>query len=412
MEARNKLQAEAGLEEQKTVLGWLLDTRCLLVQLPKNKFAAWTNLIKMVIQQGTTTAKEVESIIGRLGHLGMAIPFVHHFLSRLRNLQVWAKSRQSIPIMDNCWRDLDLMINIIKIAHNGNSMNIIVYWHPTHIYRSDSCPAGLGGYSNSSFAWCYYLKPEHQFQVTNNLLEHIAAIITPWVDIIQGCLHLGGCALSMTNITTSKGWLRKMNFSELKEDPIQATVRLEVARMHAMHYITHSIREYSQWFPGEANIVANSLSCNNDRADSKLTNLLCMHCSSQIPGHFVIQPLPNKITSWLTALLLRLPVKLQLQEKHTRNKLGHGHDGQPTAAGLDSQTHSSTTSYATHESNSSGPLPWLCGKPVFQDHLMSDWLKAQSQVPSHMHVRPSASMVDPIHPWTMTARLDYFYNEN
>jgi hypothetical protein len=31
MEARKKLQAEAGLEEQKNVLGWLLDTRHLLV---------------------------------------------------------------------------------------------------------------------------------------------------------------------------------------------------------------------------------------------------------------------------------------------------------------------------------------------------------------------------------------------
>ena len=50
----------------------------------------------------------------------------------------------------------------------------------------------------------------------------------------------------MTNSTTSKEWLHKTNFSELWEDPIQATVRLEVARMHATHYITHSIREYSQ----------------------------------------------------------------------------------------------------------------------------------------------------------------------
>ncbi len=111
---------------KKNVLGWLLDTRRLLIELPKNKFVVWTNLIKMVIQQGITTAKEVESIIGHLGHLGMAIPFVHHFLSRLCNLQVWAKSRQLIPINNECRRDLELMINIIKIVHNGISMNIIV----------------------------------------------------------------------------------------------------------------------------------------------------------------------------------------------------------------------------------------------------------------------------------------------
>jgi hypothetical protein len=307
---------------------------------------------------------------------------------------------------------LELMINIIKIAHNGISKNIIVYRRLTHIYRSDSCPAGLRGYSDSGFAWQYCIKPEHQFWATNNLLGHIAAIITPWVDIICSCLHPGACVLSMTNSTTSKGWLHKTNFSELKEDPIQATVRLEVARMHVMHYITHGIREYSQWFPGKANVVAESLSHDEDRSDTERTNLFCMHCPSQIPECFVIQPLPNKITTWLTELLLRLPVKLQLQEKHTRTKLGRGCNGQPTAAGSDSLTHSLTTSHATHESNSSELLPWLCGKLAFQDHLISDWLKARSQVLSHMYVRPSASTVNPIHLWMTTERLDFFYNEN
>ncbi len=86
----------------------------------------------------------------------------------------------------------------------------------------------------------------------------------------------------MTNSTTFKGWLCNTNFSKLKEDPIQATVRLEVARMHATHYITLGIREYSKWFPGEANAVADSLSLDNDRTDSELTNLFCMHCPSQI----------------------------------------------------------------------------------------------------------------------------------
>jgi hypothetical protein len=180
---------------------------------------------------------------------------------------------------------------------------------------------------------------------------------------------------------------------------------------HALHHPWHE-REYTQWFPGKANVVADSLSCGDDRTDSKLTNLFCMHCPSQIPEHFVIQPLPNKNISWLTELLFRLPVKLQLQEKHTRTKLGHGRDGQPTAAGSDSQTHSLTTSHAMHESNSLELSPWICGKLTFQDHPMSDWLKAQSQVPSHMYVRPSASRVIPIHPWMTSARLDSFYNEN
>jgi hypothetical protein len=128
----------------------------------------------------------------------------------------------------------------------------------------DSCPAGLGGYSDSGFAWHWYLLPHLHFQASNNLLEHLAAIIMPWVDIIRGCLKLGDCALSMTNSATSEGWIRKTNFSKLGDDPIQASVCLEAARMHTTNYMTTGIREYSQWFRGKHNVVTDSLSCDDD----------------------------------------------------------------------------------------------------------------------------------------------------
>jgi hypothetical protein len=98
MEARNKLEVEAGLEEQKTILGWLVDTRRLLLSLPNNKFVAWTAILNKVLERGTIMAKEMESIIGHLGHLGMAIHTIYHFMSRLRDLQEQAKSRRSITI--------------------------------------------------------------------------------------------------------------------------------------------------------------------------------------------------------------------------------------------------------------------------------------------------------------------------
>jgi hypothetical protein len=66
--------------------------------------------------------------------------------------------------------------------------------------------------------------------------------------------------------------------------------------------------------------------------------------------------------------------------------------------------------YATQESNSLEHLPWLCGKLAFHDHLMSDWLTAQSEVPSYMYVKPSTNTVNPTHPWMKTASLDFFYN--
>jgi hypothetical protein len=126
----------------------------------------------------------------------------------------------------------------------------------------------------------------------------------------------------MTDSTTLEGWLRKTNLSKLCGNPIQALICLEAARIHAMNYMTTGIREYNQWFRGRDNVVADSLSRDDNRSDEELTQLFCTHCPSQILPHFEIQPLPRKITSWLTAFLLKLPVKVQFNKKHTRTSLG------------------------------------------------------------------------------------------
>jgi hypothetical protein len=81
MEARDKLAAEAMLEEQKMIFGWFLSFCCLQITLPDNKFKAWTSAIEKIIQEGSAMAKEIEQNIGRFVHLGLALPFIHHFMS-------------------------------------------------------------------------------------------------------------------------------------------------------------------------------------------------------------------------------------------------------------------------------------------------------------------------------------------
>jgi hypothetical protein len=137
--------------------------------------------------------------------------------------------------------------------------------------------------------------------------------------------------------------------------------------MHAMNYMTTGIREYSQWFKVEDNVVADSLLHDNDWLDEELTQIICTHCPSQIPPHFKIQCLPSKITSWMTALLLKLFMKAQFNEKDTRTSLGCGTDEHSTVNGSDSQTHSLMTSPAPQGSKSLAALPWLCARQDFQE---------------------------------------------
>jgi hypothetical protein len=110
IDARDKLKAEAGLFEKKMILGWLFDFRRLLISLPENKFIAWTLTINKLLVDGLSTAKELESTIGRLGHLALVVPGVHHFLSRLRELQQLATHRRSIRLSDDCREDFLLML--------------------------------------------------------------------------------------------------------------------------------------------------------------------------------------------------------------------------------------------------------------------------------------------------------------
>jgi hypothetical protein len=117
MEARNKLESEALLEETKTIIGWLIDFRRLLIILLDNKFTAWTKAIEDILNERSATTKTLETNIGRLVHLSMAIPSIHHFMSRLRNLHSTAKRRRSVKINGEHFEDITLMLNFLKISN-------------------------------------------------------------------------------------------------------------------------------------------------------------------------------------------------------------------------------------------------------------------------------------------------------
>jgi hypothetical protein len=96
MGAHDKLFAEAGLTKLKMILGWEFDFQRLKVALLKNKFIVCTTDVSQLLDNRTTTTNALKLTIGRLGHLALVVPGVHHFLSRLRELQCMATHRLSI----------------------------------------------------------------------------------------------------------------------------------------------------------------------------------------------------------------------------------------------------------------------------------------------------------------------------
>ena len=82
-----KLQAEGQMEEIKTVLGWTLDTRHLLISLPESKVTAWKSNIMTMIAHASATTKELDTMLGQLNQVGFIIPMMRHFLNCLHKLQ-------------------------------------------------------------------------------------------------------------------------------------------------------------------------------------------------------------------------------------------------------------------------------------------------------------------------------------
>ncbi len=162
----------------------------------------------------------------------MVVPGVHNFLSGLCELQQLATHHHLICISKACRDDLLLMLRFIDISEQGIDMNLVAFRRPTHVYRLDSCSFGLRGYSDEGLAWRFKIPEDLHFWASNNLLECIASIISPWVNMLAGHLKQGDCALLMMDSSTSVGWLRKTNFQEIigkDADTVQAKVRIETA---------------------------------------------------------------------------------------------------------------------------------------------------------------------------------------
>lgn len=80
-----KLRAEGTFEEIKTILGWVVNTRKLLISLPTDKHKKWTADIEKNIESKRISHKQLESLIGRLNHVAGILPMFRHFLGRLHH---------------------------------------------------------------------------------------------------------------------------------------------------------------------------------------------------------------------------------------------------------------------------------------------------------------------------------------
>ena len=144
-----KMIAEGTPSEVLTILGWSIDTRRMLISLPPDKVKAWSTDIKKNISAQAVTKQDLESLIGRLNHIGFIIPLARHFLNRLRSALRYCEkaNRRKVKLTRLQLDDLHHWLTFIDQAGSGINLNLITYRQPTRVLRTDACQHGIGGVS-------------------------------------------------------------------------------------------------------------------------------------------------------------------------------------------------------------------------------------------------------------------------
>ena len=249
---QSKVTAEGALEEIKTILGWVFDTRRLKVSLPQDKYKAWSSTIESILQKGTANQKELETMIGRQTHAAAIMPMARHFICRIR----YAQSKMNYPnqeykLKKHVLEDLRLALDVLDTASKGISMNLLTFRLPSIGYFVDACEHGLGGWNSWGIYWFIEFPDKLLGRAHINLLEFLASLIGPWIDILQGRLHQEDCFVVLGESTTAEGWVHRPRYKGKDESDEDFTARLT---------LRHGLKNYTQWFPGRDNVVADFLS--------------------------------------------------------------------------------------------------------------------------------------------------------
>jgi hypothetical protein len=405
-----KFIAEGKMEESKTILGWVINTRSLIISLPVDKYDKWSKDIQLLISSKQVCSSQLETIIGHLNHTASILSMMRHFMGRICQA-LYRSLRNGWTCLRLCEKsDLHLMVEFLAKAKNRISLNNITFRKPTHLYRSDASEFGLAGYNMlSGKAWRFQLPINCRLKTSLNSLEFIACIITIWIDIYNNEIADEACILSQTDSSSAAGWLRKSNFCD-KEDSI---VQMTVARHLAQLIIGANSCLYSQWFPGESNVVADCLSRDFHLDDKSITHLITTCALEQVPFGFHLYPLPTEIVSWLTCLLSNQPCKEQWSKAQTRSSLSRGVDIKPTYNQLES--HPIGTLITSLNPNTTGSLEHLLTPSEMVDSLLKEMLPlnlTQSEPPWTAWLRPTSWLLDQTLDLMPTQKLHSFYNVN
>ena len=286
-------------------------------------------------------------------------------------------------------------------------MNLLTIRVPTGLAWSDSCPFGVGGYTQKGFAWRIRIPASSPFfgdDTVNNVLEFLGQAISVKLLLLEAKDEKYPCLLPLGDNTSGIGWMFKSG--KLKKGSRYYEPVKMISREVATSVLERDAQLTAQHLRGDYNDVSDTLSyagrvrgktsplTEDDPPDDVLTQRFHEYSPQLIPSSFVISPLPEEIMSFVLRVMRTLEASWTPNKtKPTLIKRGLGPDGKvlcgPSVSWTRSDLEYPTTNSEFSPSVSLSSLESLSStdRVTLLRDVRDQWWYRLSETPSAIWVR-------------------------
>ena len=144
----DKCIAEGAIGEERICIGWILNTRKLLVKLPEHKCKAWITDLKNFIKRISVNHNDLKSLIGKLENVIIITKMQSHFMNNVYALEMKSsETKHNIKVTRNARKDAELHIHFLEKARLGININVLTFRKPTYTTIGDACEHVLGAFN-------------------------------------------------------------------------------------------------------------------------------------------------------------------------------------------------------------------------------------------------------------------------